>query len=813
MKVHPKPVIQRNFPKIKTRPRDFALVTVTFLSMVLLGVLNFTERVDTFLFGFIRFITILPVFTVAYFFGVIPGFIAAGVFSIIFLLEIPWIISNYGLAIAVFERIGLTFLLFITSLVVGDLSSSLRQRSSLRFAVQAREILLSGTLNLEEITSFLLDQVPQIVRNEKSLLILRDPIGGHWQIHSQHGRLSLQREPGTLSTNLAEWLLTQMEPVILNNLDSPESILNPNNNGDRVHSVCSSVLLHTDGTEMGRLVLINKLSGYFSPNDLEKLSDLLSAGEKAIEHAYQFARTDYALERQVNQLATIQNASQQLNATLDPEKVVDLTLSVALEITRADSGVILLDIKDLIKLLRTRGGESNGQRVKDFFEHGIRSSNPAIIKAEDLGLPFLFNKSNSQLSAFIRHGNNILGLIVVESIHHNSFDQATGWALSLLADHAATSLANSKLFQEILKEKQQSSMIIQSVADGLMTTDQYGTILSVNPAAEEQIGLKESQIIGQNVCEILGFHQENCRRFGQSLQDAWLNQRSFLMDMIEIEPQHSKRRLINLSAAPVFEIDREPFGLVILIHDLSERENLNRLQEELISSISHEMRTPLAKIQSIAEMVSSQLQDKLSDHYIRYMDILSNETQRLSHFLDRILDVYKIETRQFDVELRPLPLRYIIENLVEEWRIIAPERKIIIHKNDSPAWVTADENALNSILNNLLDNSNKYSPPNQTIEVRLEILPDHEAAVSVIDHGLGIAAENQSIIFDRFYRVTGTDSQEVYGHGIGLYVAKMLVEAMGGQIWVESTLGSGSRFTFTLPLQEEETDETQNYNR
>ncbi len=803
---------RQKYPRIKARPRDVAMVTISFFSMILLVILNFTERVDAEIFGFVRFISILPVVSVAYFFGVVPGLLAAGVFSLIFILEIPWMIANFGVTISIFELIGLSLVLFIFGLVIGELSTSFRQRSTLRIAVQAREILLSRTLNLDEITFYLLDQVRQLVRIESAVLILRNPITSQWQIYSQQGKITLHNEAGVFSTTLADWLLTQPDSVILNNLDSPESFLIQDDLVNKVHSICCRVLMHTDGSEMGRLVLINKLSGFFYPEDIDRLNDLASAGEKAIEHAFQFARTDYALERQVNQLATIQKASQELNGTLDPEKVVDLTLSVALEITGAESGVILLDIKDLIQLLRTRGGESSDRRVREMLENALSGENTSNLRAEDLKLPFLFKKSTSQLAAFIRHSSTILGLIVVESTNPDAFDQATGWSLSLLADHAATSLANARLFQEILKEKQQTSMIIESVTDGLLTTDHKGVILSANPAAVAQIGQKEEMIAGRDICEVLGWMPEICDRFHQHLQDAWVHQRPFQMELVGIEPAHGRHRIINLSAAPVFEIDREPFGMVILMHDLSEREELNRLQEELISSMSHEMRTPLTKIQSIVDMITGELQDKINPNYLRYLDTLSNESQRLSKFLDRILDVHQLETNQFHVELRPMPLRFILENLVEEWRIVAPGRPIIFNKVDTPAWVSADESALNSVLNNLIDNAIKYSPPNSQIEVRLDILPDYEAAVSVIDNGPGIALENQRVIFDRFYRVSGGDSQEVYGHGIGLYLTKMLVEAIGGHIWVESAPGSGSRLTFTLPLQEV-TDETEDHHR
>ena len=799
-------------PKLKkARARDIALAIIMAFCALLVVTLNLTEVSSVSNNSYVRLISVLPVVTISYFFGVLPGLLAASMFGVVFLIEIPWQFYQVGYSISSFELIGLTLLLLIFALLVGDISTSFRQRITLRTTIQASETLLSRTLNLDEVTYYLIDQVRQIVRIDRAYLILRSPISGQWQVHSARGRFALhqENEPANSNTNLGEFLLFQSEPVILNNLDSDESILVQDSLDEgAVNSIATLILLHTNGTDMGRLVLVNKIFGYFNKEDLNHLSDLVSAGEKAIEHAYQFARTDYALERQLSQLSAIQHASQELNATLDPERAVDLTLSVALEITQANSGVILLNMKDLIKLLRTRGSDESSTQLKEKLEAALNTDAFDQLKSKDLKLPFLFKRSASQLSVFIRHGSNIFGLIVVESEQMDTFDQTTEWVLSLLADHAAISLANARLFQEIMKEKQQTSLIIHSITDGLLTINQDGTVISANPAAQNQVGLSEIEIIGKDLGVVLGLESQVYEQWHEKVQEAWIKQQPFQLDMISILSRQRKNRIINLAAAPVYEYGREPFGMVVLMHDLTEREELNRLQEELISSMSHEMRTPLAKIHSIAELVSGSLDDKIEVKSRRYLDTLVTESERLSHFLDRVLNVHELENQETQVELRPIPLVFLVENLVEEWRIIAPERNFILTKTSLPAWVEADENGLHSVLSNLLENATKYSPEGSDIEVKIDIDGQKNVQVSVIDQGSGIPKEFQERIFERFFRVSGEDSQMVYGHGIGLYVAKILMTEMGGHIWVESEPGKGSCFTFTLPLQEEVTNET-----
>lgn len=803
------PVHQPYTFSVRTRTRDMAIVITLSLTAILISLFATIEITDQFAYSLVRLLSLLPIVSVAYFYGVIPGLVMAFIFASLYIAEIPFSISERGFSLNSIELTGLSLLLMIVALVTGDVSTSFRQRSGLRAEVEARELLLSRTLNLDEVTFTLIEQVQRVIRIWNAYFILRSPISGQWQVYSILGQTALGNNSQNYSTELGEWLLQQKEPIILNNLDAPESILFQDPKDPYpIHSIATCILRHSNGMDMGRLVMVNKLSGYFSAEDQTHVAGLVKVGENAIEHAYQFARTDYALERQLSQLSTIQQASQQLNATLDPEKAVDLTLSVALEITQAEAGVILLDIKDLIKLLRTRGNENSSELLNEKLEKVFMEGSVNNLKPQDLSLPYLFNSSESQLVVFIRHRSSLLGLIVVESPRVNAFNLTTEWILSLLADHAAIALANSRLFQEIIKEKQRNVLIIQSVTDGLITINRQGIVLSANPAAQTQIGLSEAQINGQQLDTVMGWDEPDRNKFQQSLHTAWDHQIPFKIEAQLISPPASKRKVVNLSAAPMYDFGHEPSQMVILIHDLTEKEELTRLQEELISSMSHEMRTPLTKIRSISEYFSTQLHIRNNPTLERYLETLNAESERLAHFLDRILDVHELETREFEVELRPLPLTYVINNLIEEWRLVASERTINLTQLDSPTWVIADENGLNSVINNLLDNAIKYSPVNTPIDVQLRISEDSRVIISVTDYGIGIAPEYKEAIFERFYRVSGEDAQMVYGHGIGLYVARLLIQEMGGEIWVESTPNEGSCFSFSLPLQEEVTNET-----
>jgi len=574
--------VQKDRPA-RSAGRYLPLFVVITAVIAQLAVLNGIERLDPVQYGYIRYFSILPVVSVAYFYGVVLGLLNATFFGLIFLVETFWSIGQYGYTATTFELIALILLLEILALVVGDLTSSLRQRASLRKALQARENLMSRTANLVELSRYLIEQARTLIGAERADLIIRSPINDEWQLITRDEQHLLHSDPLKGEPVLAEWLLAQSGAVILNNLDSPQSPFIMDQQGQfRFHSLLSRPLLHSDGTEMGRLILVNKDNGYFQPEDLEALGDLITASEVAIEQARRYARTGYDLERRVNQLAIIQRTSQELNATLDEEKVVDLTLEVALELTQADKGVILLNFRDLIRMLRTRGGNGMGLQAVHAFEKALQEGSLSRLRSENLRLPMFFSNSQSQMVSFISHGEDTLGLVVVESQRRDAFDQTTQWVLNLLADHTAISLANARLFQEIQKEKQHAAMVIESVTNGLLTTDRNGRILTANPAAEEQTGWKTAEMIGMQLCKVFGLPPEEERQIRQAMVEGMEQQRAFTIEPIDIVNRQGGRRIISLTGSPVYETNQEPSGMVVLVRDLTEREEFNRLQDELI---------------------------------------------------------------------------------------------------------------------------------------------------------------------------------------------------------------------------------------
>jgi two-component system, OmpR family, sensor histidine kinase VicK len=190
------------------------------------------------------------------------------------------------------------------------------------------------------------------------------------------------------------------------------------------------------------------------------------------------------------------------------------------------------------------------------------------------------------------------------------------------------------------------------------------------------------------------------------------------------------------------------------------------------------------------------------------LHLLQAQSRRLEQFAERILELNRLELGAASLEPAPLPLDALLEHSVQQWRALLPRRRLALAPPDAALWVWADEQAVHNVLNVLLDNAAKYTPEDSAIELSAWTDRAGYATVAVDDYGPGVAPAHQPRLFDRFYRVDSSDSQRVYGYGLGLYLARHLVAQMGGQIWVESEAGQGSRFAFTLPLMTEGSDES-----
>jgi two-component system phosphate regulon sensor histidine kinase PhoR len=244
----------------------------------------------------------------------------------------------------------------------------------------------------------------------------------------------------------------------------------------------------------------------------------------------------------------------------------------------------------------------------------------------------------------------------------------------------------------------------------------------------------------------------------------------------------------------------KPSGAVVVLHDVTELRRLERVRQDFVANVSHEFKTPLTAIQGFSEtLLAGALDDDQNNR--RFLEIIRDHASRLARLTDDLLKLARIEAGKLEVEFRPVDIVEQIERCLETtslkagWKQIALETQIPL----TMPMVRGDAGLLREVIQNLLDNAVQYSPEGGRVQV-LITAGSYEAVITVADTGIGIPLADQERIFERFYRVDAARSRDVGGTGLGLSIAKHIVEAHGGRIGVKSEVGSGSRFSFSVPL-------------
>ncbi|MFW6183113.1 MAG: ATP-binding protein [Chloroflexota bacterium] len=385
--------------------------------------------------------------------------------------------------------------------------------------------------------------------------------------------------------------------------------------------------------------------------------------------------------------------------------------------------------------------------------------------------------------------------------------------LGAIVNQASTALETAHLVEELdervaqrtralAEEVAKIQSILESIADGVLVAEADGTVIVANVPAAHILGVPRQLLVGKTVYE-LG------RRFGQEA-DQWaqtisewtrhaasLEPHTVFKDRMQIE-----ERIVSVHVSPVFANHRY-FGTISIFRDITREVEVDRMKSEFVSTVSHELRTPMTSIKGYADLLLMGAAGKVSEPQLRFLDVIKKNADRLKTLVDDLLDISRIETGKTQLNLQPVDIPQLIKDVVNNHlvgRVQHEEKEINVSIDVAPSLplVNADPEKVTRILTNLVDNAFNYTPAGGEITVGATH-EDQFVWLSVRDTGIGISEENQSKIFERFYRVEEEDVQETPGTGLGLSIVRSLVEMHGGELRLQSDLGAGSTFTFSLP--------------
>jgi PAS domain S-box-containing protein len=373
----------------------------------------------------------------------------------------------------------------------------------------------------------------------------------------------------------------------------------------------------------------------------------------------------------------------------------------------------------------------------------------------------------------------------------------------LMMTQLAAGLRAALRAQSLVREQQRLAAIFQQSAEGILSVDSALRILDFNPAMERLTGWREHEVVGRFYFEVLRPKDRQGHDLGlqgSPILQAFSGQGVKDRELV-IVARDGQQFTVSVTASCITSPHGEPTIGILTIRDITREREQEEQRSTFISVISHELQTPIAIIKGYASTLARS-DAVLDPQALRTrLKAVEEEADRLNKLVGNLLYASRIQAGGLQMDITPLDLAPLIERAAERLRVKHPEATITL---DLPAHlppVMADRERIEEVLQNLLDNAIKYSPGQAFITVTCRAMAD-EVIVSISDQGMGIPLREQAGIFDRFQRAGNSKASAIQGAGLGLYICRAIVEAHGGRIWVESTLHSGSTFSFSL-LREE----------
>ncbi|OIP28611.1 MAG: hypothetical protein AUK23_12675 [Deltaproteobacteria bacterium CG2_30_43_15] len=355
----------------------------------------------------------------------------------------------------------------------------------------------------------------------------------------------------------------------------------------------------------------------------------------------------------------------------------------------------------------------------------------------------------------------------------------------------AMSIELQNKIETLTKEIDEKQAILSGMIEGVIAIDRNQRIILFNSASEGMFGVSSYRALGRFHWEVIRHSRLN-PLFQEVLETG-------VPKMEELILRYGGERILRVQAAAIPTKKGNPWAVVAVFHDITQIRNLEKIRKEFVANVSHELRTPLTSIKGFVETLRNGAVND-PEKSLRFLEIIEKHTERLNRLITDLLNLSQIERGKIEMDLKPVNLVDVTSRVISNFKETADQKGQKIKANIPPVLphVLADEERMETVMENLLDNAVKYTPNNGEITVSA-FEKDDGVQVEVADTGIGIPTNSLPRIFERFYRVDKARSRELGGTGLGLSIVKHIIETHGGKVRAESEVGKGSRFIFNLP--------------
>ena len=393
----------------------------------------------------------------------------------------------------------------------------------------------------------------------------------------------------------------------------------------------------------------------------------------------------------------------------------------------------------------------------------------------------------------------VVGLIYIFRGYATAFTGNDRTLLAAFAAQAAIAVHNARLYQQTSAEKRRLDAILESSADGILIMTAGHTVQRFNRALARMTGLSAADAVGHDHDDVIRWaNRQPGPNLSQAEAGGWPRPNSQSL-YVEGDLLREGGGLVpaGITYAPLFDREGRLVNLIANVRDITKFREAEELKSTFISVISHELRTPVSLIKGYAETLRREDARWDSEIVRDGLSVIEEEADRLNEMVENMLDASRLQAGGMRLNMAEVALDQVAERLVEKFRTQTTKHTLVCEFPPKFPVIVGDESRLTQVLSNLLSNALKYAPGG-TVAVRGAVTPS-EVIVTVSDQGPGVAEADLPHIFNRFYRASSDLTKRVKGAGLGLYLAKAVVEAHGGRISVESPTDRGTTFAFSLP--------------
>lgn len=493
--------------------------------------------------------------------------------------------------------------------------------------------------------------------------------------------------------------------------------------------------------------------------------------------------------------------SRLLTQELDLEKLLARILRVSIEMLAGQAGIIALKLPDGWRVSAAHGIAPAflsyltpllaEEKVNDLDVRELNRMLKELTYTASMGL---LNGTGLPLAA----KGQVIGVIFIFRNYADLFTPNDRTLLQSFADQAAIAVVNAQLYGQISYEKQRLDAMLDSAADGILILNADRVIERSNAAFEKLYGKTREEIVGKRHDEIIRWKKEpQGKTLEESVENGWpLTPNATLYVEGDLERPLPPQLPVGITYAPLLSEQNKVRNVILSVRDITHFRTADEIKATFISIVSHELRTPVALIKGYASTLRRDDarwdKDTISDS----LQVIEEEADRLSKMIDDLLDASRLQAgglslNQADVAIPSLALR-----VTERFASQSPRHQLVTDFPENFPVIIGDETRIEQVISNLVSNALKYAPKGE-IKISGSVRPE-QVVICVSDEGSGIESKDLPHIFDRFYRSTNAVKQ-TKGAGLGLYLARAIVEAHGGRIWADPKPDTGARICFSLP--------------